>query len=60
VLQHVRTHGKHTDSPLEGDAIVRVFERIIDEARRIERATAHNSARLRGDASAGQGKVEDR
>ena len=44
VLHHVRTHGTHTGSPLEGDAIVRVFERIIDEARRIERATAHNSA----------------
>jgi chorismate mutase len=50
VLRHVRTHGKQTESPLEGDAIVRVFERIIDEARRIERATAHNAA----------GKVEDR
>ena len=48
VLHHVRTHGKHTGSPLEGDAIVRVFERIIDEARRIERATAHNSTGLRG------------
>jgi chorismate mutase len=50
VLHHVRSHGQHTGSPLEGDAIVRVFERIIDEARRIERATAHNTA----------GKVEDR
>ena len=60
VLHHVRTHGKHTGSPLEGDAIVRVFERIIDEARRIERATAHNSARPRGDAPAGHaGKRED-
>ena len=48
-------------SPLEGDAIVRVFERIIDEARRIERATAHKPARLREDAMGGQaGKVEDR
>jgi hypothetical protein len=53
-----------------------VFERIIDEARRIERATAHNSARFRDGTSApfdstqgvpsdsrgtGQaGKVEDR
>jgi chorismate mutase len=44
VLRHVRSHGKQTDSPLEGDAIVRVFERIIDEARRIERATAHKSS----------------
>jgi chorismate mutase len=60
VLHHVQTHGKHTGSPLEGDAIVRVFERIIDEARRIERATAHNSPGLRGNASAGQaGKGED-
>jgi chorismate mutase len=61
VLHHVRTHGKHTDSPLEGDAIVRVFERIIDEARRIERATAHNSARPGDSRRAGQaGKGEDR
>jgi chorismate mutase len=44
VLHHVRSHGAQTGSPLEGDAIVRVFERIIDEARRIERATAHDSA----------------
>jgi chorismate mutase len=43
VLHHVRTHGKQTGSPLGGDAIVRVFERIIDEARRIERATAHGN-----------------
>jgi len=60
VLQHVRTHGTHTGSPLEGDAIVRVFERIIDEARRIERATAHDSALVRDDATAGPaGKGED-
>jgi chorismate mutase len=40
VLHHVQTHGEQTGSPLTGDAIVRVFERIIDEARRIERTTA--------------------
>jgi chorismate mutase len=50
VLRHVRSHGMETSSPLEGDAIVRVFERIIDEARRIERATAHR----------GSGNGEDR
>ena len=44
VLHHVQTHGRLTGSPLEGDAIVRVFERIIDEARRIERATARRQA----------------
>ena len=44
VLHHVQSHGRSTGSPLAGDAIARVFERIIDEARRIERATAHSSA----------------
>lgn len=43
VLHHVQAHGRQTGSPLGGDAIVRVFERIIDEARRIERATAHGN-----------------
>ena len=53
VLHHVQSHGKVTGSPLRGDAIVRVFERIIDEARRIERATAHAS-------ESSTGHVEDR
>jgi len=55
VLHHVQTHGRQMGSPLGGDAIVRVFERIIDEARRIERATAHGSDRHASDL-----KVEDR
>ena len=54
VLHHVQSHGKHMGSPLGGDAIVRVFERIIDEARRIERTTAHGS-----DGHASDVKVED-
>src|ERR1700675_985394 len=41
VLHHVQAHGKQAGGPLGDDAIVRVFERIIDEASRIERATAH-------------------
>ena len=53
VLHHVQSHGKVTGSPLAGDAIARVFERIIDEARRIERATVHSS-------EASTGKLEDR
>ena len=53
VLYHVQSHGAATGSPLAGDAIVRVFERIIDEARRIERATVHPE----GEST---GKVEDR
>ena len=55
VLHHVQSHGRQMGSPLGGDAIVRVFERIIDEARRIERATAHGSDRHASDL-----KVEDR
>jgi chorismate mutase len=55
VLHHVQSHGTRMGSPLGGDAIVRVFERIIDEARRIERATAHGSERHGSDL-----KVEDR
>lgn len=62
VLRHVQSHGQQTGSPLEGAAIVRVFERIIDEARRIERATAHSSAASAASArsATSAGKVEDR
>ncbi len=35
VLNHVRTRN---DGPLGADAITRLFERIIDEARRLERS----------------------
>ena len=34
VLEHVRSVNR---GPLDGDAIARLFERIIDEARRLER-----------------------
>ena len=37
VLAHVRSVNA---GPLDGDALVRVFERIIDEARRLERIAA--------------------
>ena len=36
VLQHVRSRNA---GPLGADAITRLFERIIDEARRLERST---------------------
>ena len=55
VLRNVQSHGKEMRSPLGGEALARVFERIIDEARRIERATAHGS-----DGHGTGGKVEDR
>jgi chorismate mutase len=39
VLAHVR--GVASEGPLGPDAIARLFERIIDEARRLERRTVH-------------------
>ena len=56
VLRHVQSHGMQTGSPLGGDALARVFERIIDEARRIERATAHQGVGTTGPVR----KAEDR
>ena len=46
VLSHVRHHGTAMGGPLGTDALTRLFERIIDEARRLEResATAHGGA----------------
>ena len=44
VLEHVR----HVNAgPLDGDAVMRLFERIIDEARRLEREVqkAHDAGR---------------
>jgi len=41
VLRHVRACDERVAGPLGAAAITRLFERIIDEARRMERATAH-------------------
>ena len=43
VLHHARACGERAAGPLSADAITRLFERIIDEARRIERATVRHS-----------------
>ncbi len=42
VLDHVR--GLAVEGPLGPDAIARLFERIIDEARRLERRVVHGEA----------------
>lgn len=42
VLAHVR--GVAAEGPLGPDAIARLFERIIDEARRLERRIVHDEA----------------
>lgn len=38
VLEHVR---RVNAGPLDGEAVMRLFERIIDEARRLERVVQH-------------------
>ena len=50
VLAHVREVNAALGGPLDGEAIGRLFERIIDEARRIQRLEA---ARTAPPASAG-------
>jgi len=37
VIQHVRDVNAALGGPLDGDAVARLFERVIDEARRIQR-----------------------
>ena len=50
VLAHVR--GVASEGPLGPDAIARLFERIIDEARRLERRAVH------GDDAGGAPKAQ--
>ncbi len=40
VLEQARQSATTLSGPLNGEAIVRIFERIIDEARRVEREAA--------------------
>jgi chorismate mutase-like protein len=49
VLSHVREHGAAIGGPLAGEALTRLFERIIDEARRLERESARDHTRPAGD-----------
>jgi chorismate mutase len=44
VLNHVRAIA--TEGPLGPDAIARLFERIIDEARRLERRVVHGDGEV--------------
>lgn len=52
VLGHVRALGAALGGPLGADALTRVFERIIDEARRLERESA-SEHKAPDDAGAG-------
>ena len=44
VLAHVRKVNEGLGGPLDGDAVVRLYERIMDEARRIQRIEAERDA----------------
>ena len=44
VLEHVRNVA--VEGPLGADAIARLFERIIDEARRLERRVVHGEIEI--------------
>ena len=45
VIAHVRHVNEALGGPLDGDAIARLYERIMDEARRIQRLEAERDAR---------------
>lgn len=44
VIAHVREVNDALGGPLDGDAIARLYERIMDEARRIQRLEAERDA----------------
>ena len=44
VIAHVRKVNEGLAGPLDGDAVARLYERIMDEARRIQRLEAERDA----------------
>jgi chorismate mutase-like protein len=57
VIAHVR--GIAAEGPLGADAIARLFERIIDEARRLERRVVHSEDINSGQWPVGSGQTDD-
>lgn len=45
VIAHVRQVNEDLGGPLDGDAVARLYERIMDEARRIQRLEAARDAK---------------
>ena len=59
VLAHVREVNRALAGPLDDEAIARLFERVMDEARRIQRIEAARTEQAAGDGAAaatGQGE----
>ena len=50
VIAHVRSVNESLGGPLDGDAVARLYERIMDEARRIQRLEAERDARSNSEA----------
>ena len=53
VIAHVRQVNAGLGGPLDGDAVARLYERIMDEARRIQRLEAERDAKQTSDEAAG-------
>ena len=49
VIAHVRQVNDALGGPLDGDAVARLYERIMDEARRIQRLEAERDAEPKSD-----------
>ena len=52
VIAHVRQVNEGLGGPLDGDAVARLYERIMDEARRIQRLEAERDAKQQSDEAA--------
>jgi chorismate mutase len=52
VLTRVRQSATELSGPLEAEAVVRIFERVIDEARRAERMASERRSDSRPGAEA--------
>ena len=52
VIAHVRQVNEGLGGPLDGDAVARLYERIMDEARRIQRLEAERDAKQKSDQAA--------
>jgi chorismate mutase len=51
VIAHVRMVNDSLGGPLDGDAVARLYERIMDEARRIQRLEAERDAAEQAEAN---------
>ena len=58
VIAHVRKVNEGLGGPLDGDAVARLYERIMDEARRIQRLEAERDAQRNNEEQFSNNKAE--